>query len=354
MTASGGSGQWQSSDDPNEQTHDQARHEPCWVTRRYQTSPSEHQVKLALLPGSANPRLAQAIAGLLGEQPTQCHHEHFPDGEQHVEILESVRGSDVYVIQPTSPPVDPHLVELLLLGDAARRAGAARLTAVVPYLGYARQDRRAKGRESVASRLVADLIQPAFDRVIALDVHTSSIEGFFWIPIEHLSAVTVLAESVRAARLPKSVIVAPDLGAVKLAERYAAILDLPVAVVRKRRVSAKQVTVTGVVGDVAGRSPIIVDDMISTGATIAAALETLSDARCAPNIIVVATHGLFVGPAVERLLNATAHKLIVTDSVALSDDLQLPVQVASVAPLLANAVGRLHRDQSLKDLIAHG
>jgi len=220
-------------------------------------------VKLALLPGSANPRLALAIAGVLGESLARCHLEAFPDSEQHVEILESVRGSDVYVIQPTSPPVDSHLVELLLLGDAARRAGAGRITAVVPYFGYARQDRRAKGREPVTSRLVADLIQPAFDRVIALDVHTSSIEGLFRIPIEHLSAVPVLAEAVRAARLPKSVIVAPDLGAVKLAEQYAGMLDLPVEVVRKRRVSAQRVTVSGIVGEVAGRAPIIVDDMIS-------------------------------------------------------------------------------------------
>ena len=326
----------------------------CRVTCRYETSPSEYQVKLVLLPGSANPRLAQAIAGRLGERLAQCHHEEFLDSEQHVEILESVRGRDVYVIQPMSPPVDPHLVELLLLGDAARRAGAARLTALVPYLGYARQDRRAKGREPVASRVVADLIQAAFDRVVGLDVHTSSIEGLFRVPIEHLSAVPVLAEAVRAVQFPGSVIVAPDLGAVKLAERYAAILGLPVAVVRKRRVSAEHVTASGVLGDVAERAPIIVDDMISTGATMAAAIETLSRARCAPNIIVVATHGLFVGPAVERLRTSAPNKLIVTDSVALPEDVPLPVSVASVAPLLGDAVGRLHRDQSLKDLIAHG
>jgi len=308
-------------------------------------------MKLSLLPGSANRSLAQAIAAILGEPPARCDHELFPDGEQHIEILDSVRGRDVYVIQPTSPPVDPHLMELLLLGDAARRAGAGRITAVVPYFGYARQDRRAKGREPVTSRLVADLIQAAFDRVVALDVHTSSIEGLFRIPIEHLSAVPVLAEVARAARLPKSVIVAPDLGAVKLAERYAAILDLPIGVVRKRRLSGEQVTVSGIVGDVTGRAPIIVDDMISTGATIAAAIETLSAANCTSNIIVVATHGLFVGPAVERLRKSAANKIIVTDSVALPENVSLPVEVASVAPLLADAVGRLHRDQSLETLM---
>ncbi len=311
-------------------------------------------MKLGLVPGSANPSLAQAIAAVLGEPLAQCRHEQFPDGEQHVEILESVRGRDVYVVQPTSPPVDPHLVELLLLGDAARRAGAARITAVVPYFGYARQDRRAKGREPVTSRLVADLMQNAFDRVVAMDVHTSSIEGFFRIPIEHLSAVPVLAETVRAARLPRSIIVAPDLGAVKLAERYAAILDLPVAVVRKRRLSAQRVTVSGIVGDVARHRPIIVDDMISTGATIGAAIETIIGARCAPEIMVAASHGLFVGSATELLRRSAAGKFIVTDSVAVPDDLPLPVQVASVAPLLADAVSRLHRDRSLEDLISHG
>jgi len=310
-------------------------------------------VKLALLSGSANPRLAQAIAGLLGEPLTRCHHEEFPDSEQHVEILESVRGSDTYVIQPTSPPVDSHLVELLLLGDAARRAGAARVTAVVPYFGYAKQDRRAKGREPVTARLVADLIEAAFDRVVALDVHTGSIEALFRTPAEHLTAVTVLAEAVRAVRFTRSVVVAPDLGAVKLAERYAAILDLPVAVVRKRRLSARRVTVSGIVGDVDGRAPIIVDDMISTGATIASAIETLSGASCAPEIIIVATHGLFVSTA-ERLKDSPAYKFIVTDSVSQEDDLPLPVQVASVAPLLADAVGRLHGDRSLRDLIVHG
>ena len=311
-------------------------------------------MKLSLLPGSANSPLAQAIAVVLGEPLAKRNHEAFPDGEQHVEILDSVRGRDVYVIQPTSPPVHSHLVELLLLGDAAKRAGAARLTAVIPYFGYARQDRRAKGREPVTSRLMADLMQEAFDRVVAMDVHTSSIEGFFRIPIEHLSAVPVLAEVVGAARLPKSVIVAPDLGAVKLAERYAAILDLPVAVVRKRRLSAQRVSVSGIVGDVTRRRPIIVDDMISTGATIGAAIETLIGARCAPEIMVVASHGLFVGPKTELLRSSAANKFIVTDSVALPDDLPLPVQVASVAPLLADAVSRLHRNGSLEDLISHG
>jgi ribose-phosphate pyrophosphokinase len=311
-------------------------------------------MNLALVPGSANYALAEAVAEMVGEPLVECRREVFPDSEQHFEIGETMRGRDVYVIQPTSPPVDSHLMELVLLGDAARRAGAGRITAVVPYFGYARQDRRATGREPVTARIVADLIEDRFDRVVAVDVHTSSFEGLFRIPIEHLSAVPVLAEAVRSLRSPEGVIVAPDLGAVKLAERYAVILEMPVAVVRKRRVSAEEVTTGGVVGDVAGRAPIIVDDMISTGGTIAAAIEALTDAGCAPGIMVLASHGLFVGPAAERLKASAASKITVTDSVVVPGDLQLPVHVVSVAPLIADAIVRLHSDRSLADLIAHG
>ena len=309
---------------------------------------------LALVPGSANYALAEAVAELVGEPLVECVREVFHDSEQHVEIRETMRGRDVYVVQPTSPPVDSHLMELALLGDAARRAGAGRITAVVPYFGYARQDRRATGREPVTARIAAEFIEDYFDRVISVDVHTSSFEGLFRIPVEHLSAVPVLAEAARPLRSPESVIVAPDLGAVKLAERYAVILEMPVAIVRKRRISAEEVTTGGVVGDVAGRAPIIVDDMISTGGTIAAAIETLTDAGCATEITVLASHGLFVGPAVKRLGGCGARRITVTDSVAVPGDLGLPVHVASVAGLIADAIVRLHGDRSLADLIAHG
>ena len=309
---------------------------------------------LALVPGSANYALAETVAEIVGEPLVACGREVFPDSEQHVEIGESIRGRDVYVIQPTGPPVDSHLMELLMLGDAARRAGAGRTTAVVPYFGYARQDRRATGREPVTTRIVAGFIEDYFDRVISVDVHTSSFEGLFRIPIEHLSALPVLAEAARPLLSAESVIVAPDLGAVKLAERYAGILELPVAVIRKRRVSAEEVKSSGVIGDVVGRAPIIVDDMISTGGTIAAAIETLTDAGCAGEIMVLASHGLFVDPAAERLNASAASKITVTDSVVMPGDLELPVHVVSVAPLIADAIVQLHRDRSLAGLIAHG
>lgn len=308
-----------------------------------------------LLTGSANPRLAETLVAELGTTLSAVDIDRFPDGELHVEIQESVRGHDVYLIQPTSPPAEGHLFEILMLADAANRAGAARLTAVIPYLGYARQDRRVSGREAVGARMVADLIGAGglVQRVVGVDVHSPAIEGFFGAPLEHLSAVSLLVESVRRQATRRSVIVAPDLGAAKLAERYAKLLDLPVAIVHKTRLSGSEVSVRRLTGDVRGRTPIIVDDMISTGGTVEAAVGTLLSEGCEPNITVVASHGLFVGPAEERLSTAPVRRLIVTDSVATPRRLELPLEVVGLAPLLAEAVDRLHNNRSLGDLLTH-
>jgi ribose-phosphate pyrophosphokinase len=306
-----------------------------------------------LFAGSANPYLAETLAAKLGSRLGALEIDRFPDGELHVGIQESVRGHDVYLIQPLSPPVERHLLELLMLADAAHRAGAARLTAIVPYLGYARQDRRVSGREAVGARLVADLLATAgvLQRVVAVDVHSPAIEGFFSVPLEHLSAVSVLAEFLRKYVTEKSIIVAPDLGAAKLAERYAKSLGLSVALVHKTRLSGSEVRVRRLTGEVRNRIPIIVDDMISTGGTVEAAVGTLLSEGCEPDITVVASHGLFVGPAAERLSTAPVRRLIVTDSVAPPQRLALPVEVVSLAPLLAEAVDRLHNDRSLGDLL---
>lgn len=308
-----------------------------------------------LFAGLANPQLADALAAELGARLGALDIERFPDGELHVEIQESVRGHDVYLIQPLSPPVERRLLELLMLADAAHRAGAARLTAVIPYLGYARQDRRASGREAVGARLVADLLASGglLQRVVAVDVHSPAIEGFFGVPLEHLSAVSVLVESVREYVADKSVIVAPDLGAAKLAERYATPLGLPVAIVHKTRLSGSEVRVRRLTGEVRGRTPIIVDDMISTGGTVEAAVSILLSEGCEPDITVVASHGLFVGPAEERLSVAPLKRIIVTDSVTTPEKLALSLEVAGLAPLLAEAVDRLHNDRSLGDLLTH-
>ena len=305
---------------------------------------------LTAIAGSANIPLATSIALELGS--TLCNRtvRRFADGELHVEVEQSVRGHDVYVIGSTSHPVDEHVMELLFLADACRRAGAARLTAVVPYFGYARQDRRASGREAVGAAVSAGLIETAgFSRIVTIDLHAPEIEGFFRIPLEHLSATRLLAESVRTRG--DSVIVAPDLGAVKLAERYQAFLHLPVVVLHKTRLSGSDVSLRSIIGEVKDRAPLVVDDMITTGGTIEAAVKGLLDAGCKPNVSVVATHALFVGPAVERLQALPIQQLIGTNSVE-PDALPTHLQVVNLAPMIAEAIRRLNRDQSLEPLLA--
>ena len=308
-------------------------------------------VQLTILAGSANGPLAASVAAALGVKPCERHVRRFADDELHVEIADSVRGADVFIIQPTSMPVDQHVIELLFLADACRRAGAARLTAVVPYFGYARQDRRASGREAIGAAVVAGLVEAAsFSRVVAVDLHAPEIEGFFRIPVEHLTATRLLADAVRAKS--DSVIVAPDLGAVKLAERYQTYLQLPVVVIHKTRVTGSDVAVRSIIGDVKDRAPIIVDDMITTGGTIEAAAKGLLGAGCRPEISVVATHALFVGPAAARLRELPIRQLIGTDSVKPASE-PPGFQIVSVAPLIADTIGRLHRDRSLEPLLAH-
>lgn len=307
-----------------------------------------------IFAGSANPALATAVAERTGVALGVRVLERFPDSELHIELQDSVRERDVYLIQPGSPPANEHLFELMMLADACRRAGAARLTALVPYFGYARQDRRATAREPVGARLVADLLRcAAIQRVVAIDLHGAALEGFFSMPLEHLSAVPALAEAAAAHAAPQAVIVAPDLGAVKLAQRYARALKLPIAIINKTRLSGEEVEARGVVGEVRGHPALIIDDMITTGATIAAAVNALRAAGAAPDFVVAATHGLFMGNAEARLGSLGIRRFIVSDSVARASDLSLPVETVSVAPLLAEAVKRLHTGRSLSDLISH-
>jgi ribose-phosphate pyrophosphokinase len=307
-----------------------------------------------IFAGTANPRLAEAIAGALEIPLGNCVIERFADGELHVEIEETVRGGDVYLFQPTSSPVEEHLFELQLLADACQRAGAGRLTAVMPYFGYARQDRRANGREPVAVRVVADILgTSAIERLIAVDLHSAAMEGVLPFPLEHLTAVPALAEAVRAGRSDGAgVVVAPDLGATKLSEQYATLLDLPVAIVHKTRLSGDSVMVRRITGEVREQSPIIVDDIISTGGTIEAAVAAVLQAGARPEVTVVATHALLVGPALERLARLPLRRLVMTDSVRLPEELSLPHEVVSLAPLLATVIQRLHAGESLNDLIA--
>lgn len=306
---------------------------------------------LRIISASADRKLAAAVAAALHAGPVAGGVERFPDGEMRPAVGR-VRGDDVYVVCSTAPPVSDRLVELLLLLDACRRAGSERVTAVVPYFGYARQDRRSRAGEAVGARLVADVVAAAgAQRLVVVDPHTVALEAMFGIPVEMLTAVPVLAGAIRSLVADDAVLVAPDLGAVKLAERYSALLRLPVAVVRKARVSGVTVHAENLVGDVAGRPAVIVDDMISTGGTVEAAAKVIAAHGAAPDVVVAASHGLFVGPAADRLRALALRRVVVTDTVAPSGEPDLPVEVESVAGLLADAIGRLHRGEPVDELL---
>ena len=256
------------------------------------------------------------------------------------------------MIQPTGPPVSDHLVELLLLLDACRRGGAGRITAVLPYFGYARQDRRSQAGEAVGARVVADaLAASGAQRLVVVDPHTAALEAMCGIPVEMLTAVPALAGALAPLVPGDAVVVAPDLGAVKLAEHYASLLHRPVAVVRKTRMTGATVRAEEIAGDVAGRPAVVVDDMISTGATIEAAARVLLAHGGAPAIVVAATHGLLVAGAAGRLGRLPVQCTVTTDSLPRGHPPALPLQVESIAPLLADAISRMHHEQPLGDLL---
>lgn len=306
-----------------------------------------------VLWGSVHPALGQALCGRLNLPSPRFSVAHFPDGEVQIAIDEPLRGADIAIVQPTAPPVGESILELALLSDACRRAGAATLTAVIPYFGYARQDRRKKDGEPLGVRVVADTIAPHFSRVIAVDLHSSAAESAASTTVDHLSAAASLASAVQPHLHDRAVVVAPDLGAAKLARKFGEWLDLPVAIVHKTRVSGSNVSVQGVVGDVRGLQPLIVDDMISTAGTIEAAARVLVAEGASPQLLIAATHALLVGPAIERLRAFRIARLVCTDSVPQRADLPFPHEVVPLAPLLADALRRIDRGESLSDLIAN-
>lgn len=311
-----------------------------------------------VISGSANLPLAQAIADRLGAPLLDRRIERFPDGETYVRVASSVRGRDAYIIQPTCAPVNENLFELLLLVDAMRRASAGRLTAIVPYYGYARQDRKFTGREPISAKLVANLLAAAgANRVVAVDLHSPAIQGFFDIGMDHLTAIPLLADYLRGHIPPDSVIVSPDTGGVKRADIYARLLNLPIAILHKRRTSAREVEMAAVIGDIRDKYPIIVDDIIATGGTIRQAVDTLVRAGGRPEVRVVATHGVLSGDAPTLLQHPAIAELVVTDTVPIPSHVRaaLPaLRIVSVADLLANAIRRLHSGLSLSELFADG
>ncbi len=307
--------------------------------------------KSRLFAGTGNPALAEAIARQLGVPLSSCTVERFPDGEVSVRLNESVRGCEVFIIQPTAPPVDEHVMELLIFADACRRAAAARITAIAPYFGYARQDRRRGRREPVTASMVAILMQAiGIDQVMTVDMHTDQLEGFFMIPMDALTAVPALFEAVKPALSPGTVVVSPDVGRVAMATEYARRLQTSVVILHKHRESGTQTTVTHVVGEVRGRLPVIIDDMISTGGTIARGIEALLGAGARPDITVAATHGLFVRDARKLLSHPSVRGVYVTDTIPQATEGWDLLHVVSVAPLLAAAIEQVDADGSLSGL----
>jgi ribose-phosphate pyrophosphokinase len=305
---------------------------------------------LILFGGTANPALAEAIARELGCALTPSDVERHPDGELSVRLLESVRRREVFLVQPTSPPVNDHLIELLAFADACRRSAAARITAVVPYFGYARADRRDCRREPITASMVANLMQAAgIQHVLAVDLHTAQAEGFFQIPVDAITAVPSLCDDLRG-RLPDDlVVVSPDAGRVREATQFAQRLGASLAVILKHRTSGRETHVTHLVGDVRGRACLLVDDMISTGGTLVGSMQALHDAG-ARECYVAATHGLLVGDAAQRLEAAGAREVLVTDTVDVPSRDWPRLRVVSLAPLLAEAIRRMASSESVSEL----
>jgi ribose-phosphate pyrophosphokinase len=307
--------------------------------------------ELKLLAGSANPALAEKISADLSVPLTDTRLRRFADGEINVKIEDSMRGHDVFVIQPTCPPVNEHLMELFIILDALRRASAGRVTAVIPYYGYARKERKTQPREPISAKLVANFITLAgADRLLLLDLHAEAIEGFFDVPTDHLSPFRIFADYLRTLNLHNLTVVAPDAGGGRRAEAVANVLQAPIAFGYKRRPEEDQAEVIAVSGDVKGRDCVVVEDIITTGGTISKLAMSLRS-QGAHRVLIAATHPVLTGDAVERLKKAQIDEVIVTDSVPIAPErLGPPITVLSVAPLLAEAIIRVHENRSVSEL----
>ncbi|MCA9291597.1 MAG: ribose-phosphate pyrophosphokinase [Phycisphaerales bacterium] len=314
---------------------------------------------LKIFAGRAGLEIAQKMCDHLNLPLGQGHTELFPDGELLVKVDEDVRGRDCFVVQSTSDPVNTHLMELLIFIDCLRRASAKRITAVIPYFGYARQDRKDEGRVPITAKLVANLITAAgADRVICVDLHAAQIQGFFDIPVDHLSAAPVLREHLdgQRAEMQNLVVVSPDVGNVKVANMYAGMFDTELAIVDKRRESGMKVASRNLIGEVEGRTVLMVDDMISTAGTICEAARLVKE-RGATRIIVAATHAVFVGLAFERIAASPIDRVITTDTIpggARLAPIADKLEVLTLAKLLGEAVHRIHHDISVSALFRGG
>lgn len=307
-----------------------------------------HGPDVKIFSGSANTGLAQSIAASLGVSLGGMKIANFSDGEIYVQIQESVRGDDVFVVQPICHPVNYHLMELLIMLDAFKRASARTITAVVPYFAYARQDRKAHGREAISAKLVADLLTTAgATRVVAMDLHTPQIQGFFDILVDHLHAMPVLVEHLQQRNLGEVVVVSPDVGGVTRARALAKKLNAPIAIIDKRRTGHNQAEVMNVIGEVSGMTAVLVDDLVDTAGTLVAGAELLLR-QGATRVLAACTHGVLSGPAIERLRGPALEELVITNSIPLPPEKQLDkITQLSVAPLLGEAIARIHEDASV-------
>jgi ribose-phosphate pyrophosphokinase len=308
--------------------------------------------RLVLFTGNANPELAGDIAKGLGVELGKAMIRQFADGEIYLQIQENVRGADVFIIQPTCTPVDRHLMELLLMMDALKRASAERITAVLPYYGYARQDRKDKPRVPISARLVAALLETAgADRVLTLDLHAAQIQGFFDIPVDHLFATPVLIEHYRRLNIPDLTVVSPDAGGVERARAFAKRLNSPLAIIDKRREEANVAEVMNVVGEVEGRNCLIVDDLIDTGGTLVKGAEALME-QGASSVSACATHAVLSGDAVSRIEASCIKEVVFTNSIPLSKKAKKSSRIKSlsVANLLAEAIRSIHEETSVSVL----
>jgi ribose-phosphate pyrophosphokinase len=308
--------------------------------------------EMKIFSGSAHPQLSREIAEFLGIPLGQARLRRFPDSEVSFQIDENIRGADVFIVQPTSNPVDQHLMEMLVMVDAFRRSSAARITAVIPYYGYARQDRKDKPRVPISAKLVANLLSAAgTNRVLTMDLHKAQIQGFFDIPVDHLFAAPVIVEYCSRLHYSNLTIVSPDAGGAERARAYAKRLDAELAIVDKRRTDDGTAEVMNVIGDVAGRTCILQDDIIDTAGTIQKAAVALKEAG-AERVLACAVHGVLSGPAIERIEKSPLDHLIITNSVPLSAEAQScrKIEVLSVARLLGQAIRNIHEETSVSSL----
>ena len=316
-----------------------------------------HGNKIKLFAGNACPKLAEAIAKKVGQPLGACKVGTFSDGEINVQIGESVRGSDAFIIQSVSPPVNNNLMELLVMIDALRRASAARITAVIPYYGYARQDRKAQGRDPITAKLVADLLTTAgADRVLTMDFHSAQLQGFFDIPVDHLFGTPILAKALAKEAFIKSakeelIVVSPDVGSVARARQMAQKLNVSLAIVDKRRPKPNMMEVMNIVGDVRGKRCLIVDDMIDTAGTICQGAKALVDVGGAKGVYACCTHAVLSGPAIQRLEESVIEKLFVLNTIELPPEKQISkIAEICVAPIFGSAIKAIFDDSPVSEL----